>query len=179
MLGSDPLRHRWEGWKASARIQAYAGERTWWRCQAHFGLGRKWGRLFLKGSGTVLLGNGLDPVSRHLVGGGWELPGVHALPGWRYGELRVEDGLLAASGADWTVAGPLEIGLRAGLLVRGRERGSAYAYGEAVRVAWMLPGSALALGWGFRRNPAGPGALSGSVVSASWTAALWTPFGAD
>lgn len=171
---ADPLRNRWDGWKASARLQAYAGARAWWRAQAQAGWGRHRGGLFLRGGGTLFLGEDLDDVSRNLVGGGWELPGVHPLPGYRYGELRVEDGLLVWAGADWAAAGPLELGWRAGLLGRRGGRDG----GQSLRVACRLPGSELALGWGLRELP-GDRVLSRSVLTASWTMALWTPFGAD
>lgn len=171
---ADPLRHRWDGWKASARLQAYGGARTWWRAQAQAGLGRRLGPLFLRAGGTLFLGEDLDDVSASLAGGGWELPGLHPLPGYRYGELRVEDGLLAWAGADWAVAGPLELGWRAGLLARRAGRDG----GHSLRVAWQLPGSELSLGWGLRDAPWETG-FARSVVAASWTMALWTPFGAD
>ena len=97
---------------------------------------------------------------------------MNVLYGYRYGELRIDRGLLASAGVDWNVAGRWELGARGGLLADRKLVG----YGEAIRLGWQCNGSVFALGWGVRKNPMERNSLGNSVLSASWTAALWNPF---
>jgi hypothetical protein len=182
----DPLLNRWDGVKAVGQYQFFAGEETWWRGSAALGLGRRMGPVFLRGDATVFQSDGLNTVSRFLVGGGWELPGVNALYGYRYGEFRIGRGLLSSAAVDWNFAGKWELGLRGGLLADwksepGGEDGLSGApeligYGEALRLGGEWHGMVFALGLGVRRNPLAAANLEKSVVSASWTTALWNPF---
>ena len=175
VLALDPILNRWDGWKSSARLQVYSGTRTWWRGSANLGLGKRVDDVFLRAGATLFLGSALDDVSRFLVGGGWELPGVNPLYGYRYGERRVEQGLLTTAGADWNFAGDWEVGARAGLL---SERGGRES-GEALRLGMQWQGSAFSLGWAVRKSPFASANLRRSVISATWSAALWNPFGRE
>ena len=172
----DPLMNRWDGLKATGQYQVYAGDSIWWRGSAALGVGKRLGPMFLRTDAAIFLGDGLNKVSRFLVGGGWELPGVNTLYGYRYGEFRIDRGLLTTACADWKFSKQWEIGYRVGsLMAIDLEDAQLASYGEAIRVGWQWQGWVIALGWGVRGNPLEARNLGKSLVSASLTAALWNP----
>ena len=144
----DVFRHRWDGVKLSAHIEMMFGSSRWWRADLRIGAGKKIGPLFLRGSGSYLLGNSLNTVSRFLVGGSWDLAGIRPLYGHYYGEYRFDRCVLIGTGIDIRIFGDWEIGARGGYA-----RGSRMATsGEAIRAATTWNGIGYNIGLGFRNS---------------------------
>jgi hypothetical protein len=166
-VSDDVFRSRWDGWKVSAKAEAFSGSRTWWRSSVSAGAGRDWGRVFLSGRLFAFTGDRLDTVSRFLVGGSWELPGVAALPGARYAEFRLDRGVLLEARADVRLFSAWEIGLRAGRLSAVGQRQD----GESVAVSTVFRGIGVRAGAGIPRGGSSTrahGPIFFAGLSAGW-----------
>jgi hypothetical protein len=113
----DPLRSRIDGARVTVRGEALYGSRSLGRTDAELALGRKSGPAFVHVNAGAFFA-GLDhPATREVVGGSWDLLGSSALVGHPLGAFRVARGAAGTLGLDWQVVGPLELGVRASLLV--------------------------------------------------------------
>lgn len=140
----DVFDARREGIWASAEGEALTGSRTWWRASMLAGGGRKAGALFLRANGTLLFSGNTDVVSRHLVGGSWDLPDQAPLYGHRYAEFRVERGAVLGGGIDLRLVGELDLGVRYAYLVSP----SLERDGAAIRLSTVWSGLAINIGVG-------------------------------
>lgn len=109
----DPLRSHLEGVRVQGRVQAFAGTTAWGQALASADAGHALGPLLLRGYASYLMGHRLDTVSRFLVGGSWDSPGVHTLYGHPYAAFRLDRGALVRGGVDLPLGGDWLLGLRA------------------------------------------------------------------
>lgn len=145
VLSDDVLQFRWDGLKASTETTVFVGPETWVKSQTWIGVGTRAGPVFFHGSGWLLLGRNLNIVTRHLVGGSWDLAPRPILYGYHFGEFRLDRALVANGGMDVRLAGAWEIGIRAGYLSSPSET----TYGEAIRLGSVWQGVAFYGGLGF------------------------------
>jgi len=147
VVSEEVLAARWDGVKGAANVVGFAGAQPWWRSQAWLGGGKRVGRVSLMGRAWILLGQNLDVVNQHLVGGSWDLDRSPSLYGYHYAEFRVNRGAVLSAGADLRFAGAWALGLRAGYL----SSPSRSTYGEAIRLSTLWSGIAFHVGVGLPR----------------------------
>ncbi len=141
---SHPLVAASEGIEVTARGEAFVGEKIWSRFSIAESGGRQSGRLHLRQAVTVMTGRRLNRVSRFLVGGSWDTLGPGGFYGSRYAEYRVQRGVSASVGGDWSIVGNWRAGLRASYL-----NGDAVnAFGTALNASttWKTIGVNLGIG---------------------------------
>lgn len=164
----DVVRSRFEGVRAAARVQAYAGRSSWGKAMLSVGAGRRAGRLFLRANGLAFHGRSLNTVSAFLSGGSWDASGPTALYGYPYGAFRMERALLANGGADLLVWRNTEIGVRAAWLA-----GSGGArHGGALSVATLWRGIGLSAALAVPEDDAFRGRWDRALVTGGITAAV-------
>jgi opacity protein-like surface antigen len=169
LASSDPIHSRWEGFKSTVDVEAFGGSKTWWKSEITAGAGKKFGRLFLGARGSLLMSGNLDEVSRHLVGGNWDLPDEPTLYGYHYGEFRVDHALVSSASADLRVFGETELGVRLGTLnAPGRT-----AYGSAVQLSSRVGGAPVRVGLAFAQEGlmhgyGAPAPLLYAGIAAGW-----------
>ncbi len=171
-ISNDILRSRSDGFALSGRLQIYAGTTTWWRSTILLDFGKKYGRLFLRGSWSYLAGNSLNTVSRFLVGGSWDVPGINTLYGYRYGEFRMNQCLLLNGAVDVRLFEHWDVGVRAGYM----SGPTLTRYGEKICVGRVWNGIGLNVGAGFPEDSAFRGDWTRVVVVAGLTFALFEPW---
>jgi hypothetical protein len=149
VIADDVFQGRWDGLKMSGSVVGFLGARAWWKSQLAMGAGKTLGRgrVNLRARAWVLLGDNLDLVNQHLVGGCWDLAAGPALYGYHYAEFRIRRALVLGGGADVRFAGTWELGLRVGYL----NGPSQVTYGEAVRLSTVWQGIGIQAGVGFPR----------------------------
>ena len=150
VISEDVLAARWDGVKAAADFVGFAGGRPWWKSRVWLGGGKRVGRISIMGRAWLLFGQNLDMVNQHLVGGSWDLDPSPSLYGYHYAEFRVNRGAVLSAGADLRLAGPWELGVRAGYLTSPAHS----TYGEAIRLSTAWSGIAFHIGVGLPRADA-------------------------
>ncbi len=168
VISEEVLAARWDGMKAGANVVGFVGAQPWWKSQAWLGGGKRVGRVSIMGRAWLLLGQNLDMVNQHLVGGSWDLDRSPSLYGYHYAEFRVNRGAVLTAGADLRLAGAWELGLRAGYL----SSPSHSTYGEAIRLSTMWSGIAFHIGVGLPRASLFRHEVDAPLVFAGMSAAV-------
>ena len=138
----DPFDGRIHGFELGAWAEVYSGKRTWSRLTLTESAGRPIGRVHLRQSAAMLAGSNLDTVSAFLVGGSWDLLGPTAVYGRHYAEYRIERGIVANAGSDYTLTPRWGIGVRGSAL----RAPSITEYGAAVQTTVRVSGIRLTVG---------------------------------
>jgi hypothetical protein len=150
ITSSNPLVGSFEGIEYTARAEMFTGETNWQRLSVEQRAGKSFGKVHLRESVTILHGDSLNVVNRFLAGGSWDILGGTALYGYRYGEFRVERGVIANAGIDYRVAGNWQAGLRASHLSSDVE--DTWGYAVTASTTWKTFGVSLGLGVPERSN---------------------------
>ncbi|HEV7574043.1 MAG TPA: hypothetical protein VGQ21_21315 [Thermoanaerobaculia bacterium] len=144
ITAEDPFTNRIDGIDVAATGEAYHGNRTWTRAIVSENAGRSFGRIHLRQSLAAYRGSSLDTVSAFLIGGSWDLLGSTAVYGRRYAEFRVNRGINANGGVDFSVTRSLDLGLR----VSAFRSGPTHTTGTMLQVTQRLGGYRLTAGVG-------------------------------
>jgi hypothetical protein len=162
----DLLGTRWEGLKAEALVQVYAGADTWSRIRAYAEGGRRSGRVFVSGRAAMFGGRSLNKVSTFVLGGSWDLPAPDLLPGYHYGELRVDRGATIGGRLDIRLRGTWELGVR-NTYLKGRQVDE---IGTAVQMLTVWNGAVLTAGVALPKAAFSHGAQGHAFAFATITA---------
>jgi len=159
---------RSDGVSVDARVRILTGTHTWSQFSVRAGGGVRRGRGHYSGRGEVFGGHSLDAVSAMLVGGSWDLDFAGALPGYKYGEFRLDRGATVGGGAYVRLSRALEAGGRAGYLYTpGRSE-----YGAALEATALWHGISFNAGLALPKDGLTAGRWDHAVIFATCTAAI-------
>ena len=159
---------RWDGVKVAAVGHVMGGAHMWADARLAAGVGTRAGPVFFSGRGTVFGGHALNVVNAFVLGGSWDLPTAGMVPGYRYGEFRLDRAVIVGGAADIRLRGQWELGFRAGTL-NGRLQD---ARGAAVQLGTIWRGAAFTAGVAFPSGPRADRTSRGAVGYATVTAAI-------
>lgn len=146
-----PLVAAWDGVELAIRAETYIGDERWSRIAVSEAASMTHGRFDWRQSFTLLTGQSLNVVNRHLVGGSWDALGGNTLYGFRYGEYRVDRAVIVSAGADYLLPRNWRIG------VRGSHMRSNVAnpWGHAINASttWRTFGVNMGLGFPSEGDP--------------------------
>ena len=159
---------RSDGVSVDARARIFTGTHTWSQFSGRAKGGVRRGRVHYSGRAEVFGGHHLDTVSAMLVGGSWDLDFAGALPGYKYGEFRLDRGATVGGGAYVRLSRALEAGGRAGYLyTSGRSE-----YGAALEATALWHGVSVNAGLALPKDALTAGHWDHAVVFATCTAAI-------
>jgi hypothetical protein len=168
VTSDEPLGSRWDGVKIDASARVLTGTHTWTRAGLRGRAGKRLGRVFASGEVSAFGGGRLNTVSDVLVGGSWDLSAPGLLVGYRYGEFRVDRGVLAGAGVDVRLRGAWQVGTRVGYLAAA----GANPYGAALQLSTVWQGLVLNAGVALPREGLRDHDWDRAVVFATVSAAV-------
>ena len=130
LVSENLYTNQWEGLKAKANSRFFVGSESWGQLESFAGYGRNLKYIHTQTNIFLLYSWNTNLVNKFLIGGGWDLPGLHSLYGYPYGFFRLEKGLLINELVDIAIKGDWSLAFRFSAL----KTSNIFTYGQAFKI---------------------------------------------
>jgi hypothetical protein len=125
-----PYFERFDGARIRTSVRAYAGEVPWQEFSGSLHVGTRIAPVFFNIKFAAFTQNHSDIVNNFLVGGAWEIPGVHVMYGYPYAYFRLQRAGILRAAIDIPIIQDWWLGVRASGMAAENDR----TFGEALRI---------------------------------------------